>query len=49
MDIADSVIRNQRLEGSHLPVPMLIHQSKLRWLSRNPRLVKFAPRRFITR
>jgi len=28
MDIADSVIRNYRLEGTHFPVPMLINQCK---------------------
>ena len=28
MDIADSVIRNYRLEGTHFPVPMLISQCK---------------------
>jgi len=30
MDIADSVIRNYRLEGTHFPVLMLINQSKVR-------------------
>jgi len=49
MDIANSVIRNYRLEGIHFPVPMLINQSKFRSLSRNPLLVKFAPRHLITR
>jgi len=49
MDIADLIIRNYRLEGTHFPVPMLINQTKFRSLSRNPLLVKFAPRRLITR
>jgi len=49
MDIADSVIRNYRLEGTHILVPMLINQYKLRSLSWNPLLVKFAPRRLIAR
>jgi len=49
MDIADSVIRNYRLEGTHFPVPMLINRPKFRLLSRNPLLVKFAPRRLIKR
>jgi len=40
MDIADSVIRNYRLEGTHFSVPMLINQSKIRSLSRNPLLVE---------
>ena len=41
MDIADSVIRNYRLERTHFSVPMLISQSKFHSLSRNPLLVKF--------
>jgi len=49
MDIADSVVRNYRLEGTHFPIPMLINQSKFRSLSRNPLLVRFAPCRLITR
>jgi len=49
MDIADSVIRNYRLEGTHFPVPNLINQSKFRSLSQNPLLVKFTPRGLITR
>jgi len=48
MDIADLVITNYRLEGTYFPVPMLINQSKFSSLSRNPLLVKFAPRRLIT-
>jgi len=47
MDIADSVIRNYRVEGTHVPVLMLINQCKFRLLSGNPFLVKFSPRRFI--
>jgi len=49
MDIADSVIRNYRLEGTYFPVLILINQSKFCSLSRYPLLVKFAPRRLITR
>ena len=47
MDIADSVIRKYRLEGTHFPDPMHINQSKFRSFSRNPLLAKFAPRRLI--
>ena len=43
MDIADSVIRNYRLKGTHFPVPMPINQSKFRSLSRNPLLVRTSP------
>jgi len=47
--VADSVIRNYRLERTHFPVLMLINQSKFRSFIRNPLLVKFAPRLFIIR
>ena len=49
MDIADSVVRNYRLEGTHFPVPMLINQWKFRPLYGNPLLVKFSPRHLIAR
>jgi len=49
MDIEDSVIRNYRLEETHILVPMLLNQYKLRSHSGNPLLVKFAPRRLIAR
>jgi len=49
MGIADSVIRNYHLEGTHFLVQMFINQCKFRPLSGNPLLVKFSPRRFIVR